>query len=136
MATIRVPGPPPEAFRKNRPISDLLKSQIAHFQHLEHKLQLTLPTKFRPHDLTTEGVASQYIAEITAALCNRAAAAPQTATPIRIVPSQKPDSTPAGRSIPKSLRPASQVDIAASSDSRSPRPKKDRHAKHPKKHKS
>ncbi len=48
MATIRVPGPSPQAFRKNRPISDLVKSQIKHFQHLEHKLQLTLPTKFSP----------------------------------------------------------------------------------------
>jgi hypothetical protein len=136
MATIRVPGPPPEAFRKNRPISDLIKSQIKHFQHLEHKLQLNLPTKFSPHDLTTEGVASQYIAEMTAALRNRTPAAQSTPTPIRVIPSPKPDTTPAAKTIPKSLHEPQPLDIAASVTPKNPRAKKHLPAKPAKKKKS
>lgn len=134
MATIRVPGPPPEAFRKNRPISDLIKSQIKHFQHLEHKLQLDLPTKFSPRDLTTEAAASQYIAEMTAALRNRNPAT-QSAPPIRVVPPLKPDTTPASRSatpVPlKSTRQSNGIVIAASASKESG--KKNTPAKHTKK---
>ncbi|MEO6816430.1 MAG: hypothetical protein ABI177_06995 [Edaphobacter sp.] len=136
MATIRVPGPPAEAFRKNRPISDLIKSQIRHFQHLEHKLRLDLPTKFSPHDLTTEGTASKYIAEMTAALRNQAAAAPQTAAPIRVLPSQRLDNTPSLRAIPKPLRQPQRVDIAASASPKKPRAKKQVPAKPAKKKRS
>lgn len=124
MAIVRVPGPPAEAFRKNRPISDLIKSQIKHFQHLEHKLQLVLPTEFSPHDLTTEATAAQYIAEITTALRSRTLSVQQTPTPIRALPSQKPDTTPAARAIPKSLRQPERIDIAASASSKKPRVKK------------
>lgn len=137
MATIRVPGPSPQAFRKNRPISDLIKSQIKHFQHLEHKLQLTLPTKFSPQDLTTESAAAQYIAEMTAALCGRTAAGQQEPTPIRVVPSPKPDSTPAPRPVPKSIRRSARqsrgISIAASSTPKKSRAKKRAPAKHPRK---
>ncbi|MDW5264474.1 MULTISPECIES: hypothetical protein [Acidobacteriaceae] len=136
MATIRVPGPPPEAFRKNRPISDLIKSQIKHFQHLEHKLQLTLPTKFLPHDLTTEAAASQYIAEMTSALRNRTPSAQPVPTTIRVVPSPKPDTTPAARTatpVPlKSTRQSNGIAIAASASKKS-RAKKHAPAKHAKK---
>jgi hypothetical protein len=135
MATIRVPGPPPEAFRKNRPISDLIKSQIKHFQHLEHKLQLTLPTKFSPHDLTTEAAAGQYIAEMTTALRSRTSAVQPT--PIRVVAPPKPDSTPASRLAPpfllKSTRQSNGIAIAASAASKKPRAKKHTPTKHPKK---
>lgn len=136
MAIIRVPGPPPEAFRKNRPISDLIKSQVGHFQHLEHKLKITLPTKFLPHDLTTEAAASQYIAEMTAALRNRASGAQPTAAPIRVVSSPKPDTTPAAISaapIPiKSTRQSNGIVLAASA-AKKPRVKKHASAKSAKK---
>ncbi|HUZ97058.1 MAG TPA: hypothetical protein VMU57_19315 [Edaphobacter sp.] len=124
MAIIRVPGPPPEAFRKNRPISDLIKSQIRHFQHLEQKLRLDLPTKFSPHDLTTEDAASRYIAEMTAALRDQSAAAPQTTAPIRVPRPQRRDNTPALRAIPKPLRQPQQIDLAASASAKKPRTKK------------
>jgi hypothetical protein len=137
MATIRVPGPSPQAFRKNRPISDLVKSQIKHFQHLEHKLQLTLPTKFSSHDLTTESAAAQYIAEITTALCNRTPVGQQAPTPIRVVPSPKPDSTPAPRPVPKSIRKSTRqsqgISVAASATPKKSRAKKHAPAKHPRK---
>ena len=136
MVIIRVPGPPPEAFRKNRPISDLIKSQIRHLQHVEHKLQLTLPTKFSPHDLTTEAAASQYIAEMTSALRNRTPSAQQATAPIRVLPSQKPDTTPAARAIPNLLRQPQRVDIAASASAKKPRRKKHVPAKPTKKKRS
>lgn len=99
MATIRVPAPPPQAFQKNRPISDLVKSQIKHFQHLEHKLQLKLSRPFSPNDLTTEAGAAQYIAEVTAALCSRA----PVPVPVRATATPKPNSTPATIFAPKSV---------------------------------
>lgn len=131
MDPIRVPGPPPQAFRKNRPVSDLIKSQIKHFQHLEHKLQLTLPTKFSPHDLTTEAAAAQYIAEMTTALCNQNPVVREAPTPIRAVPSPRPDTTPAARSAPlKSTRQSNGIAIAASVAPKKPRAKKKSPAKH------
>jgi hypothetical protein len=109
MAIIRVPAPSPQAFRKNRPVSDLVKSQIRHFQHLEHKLQLNLPTKFSPQDLTTEAAAAQYIAEMTTALRGPAAEVP----PAIPAPSKrKPDTTPA-RSRPKTARHPRETSAAA-----------------------
>lgn len=131
MATIRVPGPPPQAFQKQRPISDLIKAQLKHFQHLEHKLHLTLPTKFSPHDLTTEAAAAQYISEVTAALCNHASAAQQTPTPIRALP--PPESTPAKRSPRKSTRKPHGLSIAASETPKKPRKKKHTASKHSRK---
>jgi hypothetical protein len=137
MATIRVPGPPPEAFRKNRPISDLIKSQIKHFQHLEHKLHLTLPTKFSPHDLNTEAAASQYIAEMTAALRHGAPSAQSAPTPIRVASPPKPDTTPAARSAPpfpiKPTRQSNGIAIAASAASTKSGAKKHAPAKRAKK---
>jgi hypothetical protein len=136
MATILVPGPPPQAFRKNRPISDLIKSQIKHFQHLEHKLHLTLPIKFSPHDLNTEAAASQYIAEMTAALRDRAVAAKSTPANIRVAPPSKPYTTPAARSAAptplRSTRRSNGIAIAASASKKSGT-RKHTPAKHPKK---
>jgi hypothetical protein len=109
MAIIRVPAPSPQAFRKNRPISDLVKSQIRHFQHLEHKLQLNLPTKFSPQDLTTEAAAAQYIAEMTTALRGPAAEVP---APLPAPSKRKPDTTPA-RSRPKTARHPRETSAAA-----------------------
>ena len=63
MAIIRVPAPPKQSFQKNRPISDLLASQIKHFKHIETKLDLAMPTS--PHRIATENDAAQYIAEMT-----------------------------------------------------------------------
>ena len=133
MATIRVPGPPPEAFRKHRPISDLVKSQIKHFQHLEHKLHLNLPTKFSPHELTTEAAAARYIAEVTTALCSQAAAVPQAPTPIRALPPPKRASKPAPRSAPKSTRKPHDLSIAASAAPKKSRKKKHTASKHTRK---
>jgi hypothetical protein len=130
MATIRVPAPPPEAFRKDRPISDLVKSQIKHFQHLEHKLQLPLSRPFSPRDLTTEAGASQYIAEVTAALCGRT----PVPVPVRATPASGPDSTPPAKSArkpAKATRQSQGLAIAASAGKK--RHTKKHAAKHSKK---
>ena len=133
MATIRVPGPPAQAFRKQRPISDLIKAQLKHFQHLEHKLHLTLPTKFSPHDLTTEAAAAQYIAEVTAALCSHASADQQAPTPIRALPPPEHEATPAQRSPRKSTRKPHGLSIAASETPKKPQKKKHTASKHSRK---
>lgn len=134
MATIRVPGPPPQAFRKQRPISDLIKAQLKHFQHLEHKLHLTLPTKFSPHDLTTEAAAAQYIAEVTTALCSQAPIAQEASTPIRALPPPEHKSAPTRSSTSKSTRKPHGIAIAASETPKKPRKKKHvASKKHPRK---
>lgn len=130
MATIRVPAPPPQAFHKNRPISDLVKSQIKHFQHLEHKLQLKLSRPFSPNDLSTEAGAAQYIAEVTGALCSRA----PVPVPVRATPAPRPDSRPAPRSARKTAKATRQSQGLAIAASAGRKHHTKKHAsKHPKK---
>lgn len=117
MAIIRVPAPAPQSFRKDRPISDLVKSQIRHFQHLEHKLQFNLPTRFSPQNLTTEAAAAQYIAEMTTALRGPTA---EVSAPSR----QKPDSTPAARPRPKAARHPRETSAAAAATPKAGKAKK------------
>ena len=38
MDPIHVPGPPKQAFDKNRPISDLIRAQVNHLKHIEASL--------------------------------------------------------------------------------------------------
>jgi hypothetical protein len=68
MTAIQVPGAPKESFNKHRPISDLLLSQVKHFQHVEAKLDPSLRTSFSPRDVRTENTAAQYIAQMTSIL--------------------------------------------------------------------
>jgi hypothetical protein len=67
MEPIRVPGPSPTAFHKNRRISDLLLSQIRHFQHVAEKRSLKINREIA-RDVHTEGSAARYIAVVTRAL--------------------------------------------------------------------
>ena len=70
MEPIRVPRPPQTSFNRNRPVSDLLKAQIKHFQHLESKLPDESRSPYAPHELSTEFAAAQYIAHMTRVLCD------------------------------------------------------------------
>ena len=109
MPTIRVPAPPKQSFHKDRPISDLLASQIKHFQHIETKLDLTMPTS--SHRIATENDAAQYIAEMTHALLNRTpqtSAAPGPTPP----PGTKPRLVPR-RAPTRAAKPAQGIPIAA-----------------------
>lgn len=64
MDPIPVPAPPKSSFNKNRCVSDLLLSQLKHFQHLAHKQGIELDPA-PEHDIYTEGGAARYIAGIT-----------------------------------------------------------------------
>lgn len=67
--SIRVPLPPASAFRKDRPISDLIK---AHLEHIAHAESARLPKEKRdgrrPEEIRTEGEAASYIAAVTRVL--------------------------------------------------------------------
>jgi hypothetical protein len=64
---IPVPAPPKSSFNKNRRVSDLLLSQVKHFQHVAQKLSLKVEPALEA-DIYTEGGAARYIAAITRAL--------------------------------------------------------------------
>ena len=88
MEPIRVPGPPKESFKKHRLISDLVRKQVEHFQHVESKLPAESRTPYARDHITTEAEAARYIAAITGVLCSlggEAAAAPAKRGP-QIVP--------------------------------------------------
>lgn len=72
MATIRVLRPTPESFRKSRPLSGLLRAQIAHFQHIESLLPPERRSNFVLRKRTTEGEAGNYIAYMTGVLQGKA----------------------------------------------------------------
>ena len=65
METILVPAPPASAFNKDRPLSDLLKQQLRHFQHVEARLPLERRSNFSPQELATPAGAARYIAHMT-----------------------------------------------------------------------
>jgi hypothetical protein len=64
--SIRVPLPPASAYKKDRPISDLIK---AHLQHIHHAESARLPREKRdgrrPEDIRTEAEAASYIGAVT-----------------------------------------------------------------------
>ena len=89
MEPIRVPGPSPAAFHKNRRVSDLLLSQIRHFQHVAEKRSLKINPEIA-RDVHTEGGAARYIATVT-----RALSAPST--PAKLVPVDRGSKTRPGK---------------------------------------
>lgn len=68
MAKIAVPRPAKGSFNKDRKASDLLKAQMKHL----HEVEKTLPHQHRTghnvEEITTEGLASEYIHRVTARL--------------------------------------------------------------------
>jgi hypothetical protein len=74
---ILVPAPPRSAYNQNRRVSDLLFSQLKHFQHVAQKHgALGIPADLS-RDVYTEGGAALYIAAVTRAL--RGTVSPQPA---------------------------------------------------------
>ena len=68
MDPIPVPAPPRSAYNENRRVSDLLLSQLKHFQHVAQKRgTLEIPAALS-RDIYTEGGAARYIAAVTRAL--------------------------------------------------------------------
>jgi hypothetical protein len=107
MATIQVPGPPKESFNKDRPISDILLSQVKHFQHVEAKLDPSLRTNFSPRILT-ENTAAQYIAQMTNVLRGHTPHEIATAGPLPVPPLAKAAAKP--------VRPPKEIRLAAAAD--------------------
>ncbi|HVT98113.1 MAG TPA: hypothetical protein VHE33_11460 [Acidobacteriaceae bacterium] len=64
METIVVPAPPKSAFNKKRPVSDLVRKQVEHFQHVAQKHGMKIDPALE-RDLATEGGAARYIARVT-----------------------------------------------------------------------
>ena len=77
MEPIRVPAPPKSAFNKHRRVSDLIRKQVNHFKHLEHKLPEHLRSTIPQHHIATEDDAARYIAPMTELLLSHSLAAPQ-----------------------------------------------------------
>ncbi len=75
MEPIRVPGPPIQAFNKNRPISDLIRAQTNHLKHIEQSLSPSQRQQIPQHAVVTEADAANYIAAMTRLFQTRGAAA-------------------------------------------------------------
>src|SRR6476646_6285176 len=68
MAKIVVPKPAKGSFNKDRPASDLLKSQLKHLHALEKSLPHRLQTGHNVDEIKTESQASAYIKKVTSRL--------------------------------------------------------------------
>jgi hypothetical protein len=67
--SIRIPLPPASAYRKDRPISDLIKAQLRHIQHAESaRLPKEKRDGRRAEEIHTEAEAASYIAAVTRVL--------------------------------------------------------------------
>ncbi|MGB6687318.1 MAG: hypothetical protein WBE76_05700 [Terracidiphilus sp.] len=63
---IAVPRPAPESFNRDRPISDLIKTQLQHIHHAESARLLKAKREGRrPEDIHTEAEAASYITAVT-----------------------------------------------------------------------
>ena len=111
MTAIQVPGAPKESFNKHRPISDLLLSQVKHFQHVEAKLDPSLRTNLSPRDVLTENTAAQYIAQMTSILRGLTPPKLAPAGPILVPSPAKSAATP--------IRPPKGIPLAAAADATS-----------------
>ena len=110
MDLIHVPGPPKEAFNKNRCVSDLIRAQVNHLKHIESKLPPSLRQGIPQHPIVTEDDAARYIAPMTRLLRSQAAAAPQAATPSAGPTLVPPAASPAA----STASSAQDLDLAAS----------------------
>ena len=112
METIHVPGPPKQAFNKNRRISDLIRAQVNHLKHVEASLPAEQRSGIPQHAITTEADAASYIAAMTNLFKAKAAAPaapvapPIPATPVPIKPATPISTAPVALDIAASASPA------------------------------
>ena len=97
MNPVLVPAPPRSSYNQNRRVSDLLLSQIRHFQHLELKRgDLGIPADIA-RDIYTEAGAARYIAAMTHALRGTTVSQPtEVGEAGAAAPAKKPLSTVPG----------------------------------------
>ncbi len=93
MDPISVPAPPRSAYNPNRRVSDLLYSQLQHFQHIEKKRGDLGIDPAIAANIHTEGGAAIYIAAVTNALrgttSNSALPVPATTAAKKSAPPRK-----------------------------------------------
>jgi hypothetical protein len=93
MDPVPVPAPPRSAYNPNRRVSDLIYSQLRHFQHVELKRgDLGIDPELA-RNIHTEGGAAKYIAAVTAALRGKTLAASAPAN-LAVMPAPKPATKP------------------------------------------
>ena len=132
MEPIRVPAPPKEAFNKQRPLSDLLKAQVRHLQHVEAKLPDHLHSNITSRELATEEGAARYIAHLTSVLCAGAGAAqPPTAAPGPVLVPSRPTQPKRPAQPKRAAQPAAGITIAAGAEPPAPRKPRKSRAAHP-----
>jgi hypothetical protein len=63
---IQVPHPPASAINKNRPVSQLIRTQLEHTQHAENsRLPKHKRSGIKIEDIRTEAEAASYLASVT-----------------------------------------------------------------------
>lgn len=111
---IRVGAPPKTAFNQDRPISDLIRSQVEHLKHVEERLtaeqRRTIPTG----EIKTEAEAARYIAAMTAVLQSGARAEEVNQTSPKVENIRKPLKKAPKRSGTKAPAPSRKLALAAS----------------------
>jgi cell division septation protein DedD len=123
---ISVPAPPRSAYNQNRRVSDLLLSQLKHFQHVEMKRGDLGIDPAIARDIYTEAGAARYIAAVTVALREKT---PATAAQVSSVPAPAPAATKEASISPP---PASAADAVKTSPAVPPKaPRKKATAKTP-----
>jgi hypothetical protein len=118
---IRVPRTPKESFNKHRPVSDLIRKQVEHFQHVESKLSDAQRRTLPQGHIRTEHEAAEYIAAMTQLLHSKPAADAQP-LPAPIVMPNRPPAPARGLEIAAaSEKPAAKSPNRATPRSRKPR---------------
>jgi hypothetical protein len=125
MEPIHVPGPPKQAFNKNRRISDLIRAQVIHLKHVEASLPANFREALPQHRITTEAEAANYIASMTNLFQSQA-----TNSPVPIKPAA-PVTTKPATSI--TTKPALSIAASATAPKAKAAPKKAKAPAKPKK---
>jgi hypothetical protein len=128
MEPIQVPKPSPTAFNKNRPISDLIRKQIDHFQHIQKKHKIEIDPAVG-QELDTEGGAARYIAAMTRALRSQALGAIAAVTPRAPIPMPTPSRAIPGDGL--ALAAAARSSAKPTSKKKAPRLKSSKKAGKP-----
>jgi hypothetical protein len=128
MEPIQVPKPSPTAFNKSRPISDLIRNQIDHFQHIQkkHKIEIAPAAGL---DLNTEGGAAKYITAMTRALRTKALGRIAAVPPRAPIPMPAPARATPGEGL--ALAAAADTSTEPTSKKKAPRAKSGKKAGRP-----
>lgn len=121
---IRVGAPPKSAFNQDRPISDLIRSQVEHLKHVEERLtpeqRSTIPTG----EIKTEAEAARYIAAMTAVLQSGARIEQTAEVAPKVESIRKPLKKAAKKQVKKAPAAGRKLALAASGSGSRKKPAK------------